>query len=97
MLEDVWRGAPASQKKHLQGLVQIAVALHHYTRGNLVGAGSVLARAQQNLRNVPEGFAGLDMAALQQALAACAKELASGTTIEVLPKISRLKRGRRGG
>jgi predicted metal-dependent hydrolase len=29
-LEDVWRSAPAADKKFLQGLIQVAVALYHH-------------------------------------------------------------------
>ena len=47
-LEDVWRAAPESEKKFLQGLIQIAVGLHHYGTGNLVGARSLLGRAARH-------------------------------------------------
>ncbi|MGB0038926.1 MAG: DUF309 domain-containing protein, partial [Terriglobales bacterium] len=44
VLEDVWResahGKP--RRRHLQGLVQLAVAFHHESRNNSVGARSVL-------------------------------------------------------
>ena len=66
--EDVWRAAPAEEKKFLQGLIQIAVALHHRSRGNPVGARSLLARAQRNLSNYPDSYAGLDLAAVRQAI-----------------------------
>ena len=37
VLEDVWRGAPAAEKRFLQGLIQVAVALHHHSKENRVG------------------------------------------------------------
>jgi predicted metal-dependent hydrolase len=49
-LEDLWRESQPADKKALQGLVQVAVAFHHYSTGNLQGANSVLARALANLR-----------------------------------------------
>ena len=49
VLEDVWRAAPVGEKKFLQGMVQIAVAFHHYSTGNRVGMRSVLERAIGNL------------------------------------------------
>ena len=30
-LEDIWRAAPPENKKFLQGMVQVAVAFHHYS------------------------------------------------------------------
>ena len=48
-LEDVWRSAPPENKKFLQGLIQVAVAFHHYSTGNRVGMRSVLERAIKNL------------------------------------------------
>ena len=51
VLEDAWRecawGTP--RRRHLQGLVQLAVAFHHESRGNLIGARSVLERGIRNL------------------------------------------------
>jgi predicted metal-dependent hydrolase len=37
-LEDVWREAGGAEKPFLQGLIQIAVALHHYSTANFAGA-----------------------------------------------------------
>lgn len=88
VLEDVWRAAPDAEKKYLQGLVQVAVGLHHYTQGNLVGARSVLARAHRNLRGAPADFAGLDVAALRRCLSACEGDLAAGDVIAAVPKLS---------
>src|SRR5256885_16896140 len=63
-LEDVWRAAPASEKKFLQGLIQVAVALHHHSRGNVVGARSLLERATRNLSLYPESFGGVNIVGL---------------------------------
>ncbi len=79
--EDVWRAAPAGEKKFLQGLIQIAVALHHHSRGNLQGARSLLARAQRNLSNYPDSFAGLDLGSIRAAVAGCQRALDSGASL----------------
>ncbi len=47
--EDVWRAAHGERKRLLQGLIQVAVALHHYTQDNRRGAASLLARAEPKL------------------------------------------------
>jgi len=57
ILEDIWRAAPPENKKFVQGLVQVAVAFHHYSTGNRVGMRSVLERAVRNLRE-PSGTFG---------------------------------------
>ena len=59
-------GAPRrpSEKKFLQGLIQVAVALHHFGNGNLAGARSVLRRAFRNISLYPDGFGGIDSAGL---------------------------------
>ncbi len=49
VLEDVWRGAAAADKKFLQGMIQLAVGLHHAQNNNRRGALSVLSRARGNL------------------------------------------------
>ncbi|MGZ4834263.1 MAG: DUF309 domain-containing protein [Terriglobales bacterium] len=69
--EDVWRAAPADEKKFLQGLIQVAVALHHHSRGNLRGARSLLARALRNLSDYPESYAGVDLARVRSTIAEC--------------------------
>ena len=62
VLEDVWRAAPAEEKKFLQGMIQVAVALYHYGNGNSIGARSVLRRGFRNLSRYPEGFGGIHLA-----------------------------------
>ncbi|HET7184626.1 MAG TPA: DUF309 domain-containing protein [Terriglobales bacterium] len=69
--EDVWRAAPADEKKFLQGMIQVAVALHHHGRGNLRGARSLLARALRNLSDYPESYAGVDLAGIRSTIAQC--------------------------
>ena len=59
VLEDVWRAAPDGEKKFLQGIIQVAVALYHHGNGNSIGARSVLRRAFRNLSRYPEGFGGV--------------------------------------
>ena len=68
--EDLWREAPhdALHKQHLQGLVQLAVAFHHQSTGNLEGACSVLERALRNLNGAEESFPELDLVGLRAEL-----------------------------
>jgi len=68
VLEDVWRAAPASEKKFLQGVVQIAVAFHHHSTGNHRGMRSVLERAIRNLGEDAGRFAAIDLERLRASL-----------------------------
>jgi len=68
VLEDVWREAPVAEKKFWQGLVQIAVALHHHSTGNLVGAKSVMARAARNLGPCSSEWQGMKIGQLKTLL-----------------------------
>jgi len=78
VLEDVWRAAHrhAPEKKFLQALIQIAVALHHHSRGNRIGARSLLARATRNLAGYPDTFAGIHLVTLRTSLRSWSHALA---------------------
>ena len=61
VLEDVWRPMPLDDphRRVMQGLVQIAVALHHCSTGNRTGALSVMRRAANNI--APAGHHALNI------------------------------------
>jgi hypothetical protein len=66
VLEDVWRAVPREPTRrhfrlHVQGMVQLAVAFHHESKGNHVGACSVLERALRNLDGADSSFPDLDL------------------------------------
>ena len=87
MLEDVWRTAPKEHKKFLQGLIQVAVAMHHHSRGNVIGAQSLLARAARNLSGYPEEFHGIRLSTFLRSLADWHRALAEGRPVPPLPKM----------
>jgi hypothetical protein len=67
--EDLWRVAAGDDKKLLQAITQVAVALHHHSTGNRVGARSVLARACHSLAlSSPPPSVPLDLARLRAEL-----------------------------
>jgi predicted metal-dependent hydrolase len=74
VLEDVWnsvsRDRPSGRllRQHVQGMVQVAVAFHHQSKGNYVGARSVLERAMRNLHGADSSFPGLDLDQLRAEL-----------------------------
>jgi hypothetical protein len=87
VLEDVWRVASEPEKKFLQGLIQLAVAFHHRSQGNLVGARSLLARAARNLGGYPENFGGIQLTPLRQSIGHWQRALEEGTAAPPLPKL----------
>lgn len=89
--EDVWRAAPDGEKKFLQGLIQIAVGLHHYSTGNHLGAQSLLARACRNLAPYPQDFGGIDLSALRRAVEDFRQTLPDGPQVRPLPRIKTLE------
>jgi uncharacterized protein len=86
-LEDVWRAAPPENKKFLQGLVQVAVAFHHYSTGNRVGMRSVLERAIRNLAEPPGSFGQIRLTALIQSLGQWREALDNHSPLPPLPRI----------
>ena len=79
--EDIWRAAPVEEKKFLQGLIQVAVALHHHGRGNLEGARSLLGRAQRNLSEYPDTYSGVNLAAVRAAIIQGQQALSAGAPL----------------
>ena len=94
VLEDIWRALPrtSAAKKHLQGLVQLAVAFHHESRGNLRGTRSVLDRALRNLSGAEESFRALDFGRLRVELAKWQEHLGGLEARPALPRITRRTR-----
>jgi predicted metal-dependent hydrolase len=86
-LEDIWRAAPPENKKFLQGMVQIAVAFHHYSTGNRVGMRSVLERAIRNLSEPSGTFGQIQLAALLQSLGQWREALDNNLPLPALPRI----------
>lgn len=87
VLEDVWRAAPEPQRKFLQGLIQLAVAFHHHSTGNIVGARSLLNRAMRNLAGYPQLFGGIHLSNLLQAVAEWQRALTEDTPLPPPPHV----------
>jgi hypothetical protein len=85
--EDVWRESEGMEKRFLQGLIQAAVALHHHSTGNVVGACSLMERARRNLAGCPEEFGGIRVNVLLESLGQWRAALACGETTPAHPVI----------
>ena len=73
----------------LQGLIQLAAAFHHYTRGNRNGTKSLLEAALKKLEKYPDEFRGVTLNALRSAANAWLAILATGEIAapNTLPRI----------
>jgi predicted metal-dependent hydrolase len=97
VLEDVWRALPRDHpparrlRLHLQGVIQVAVAFHHDSTGNHVGARSVLERALRNLKGADRSFPELDLGQLRAAMANWQKHFAGSAPRPKPPQIVRRK------
>jgi dTDP-4-amino-4,6-dideoxygalactose transaminase len=76
-LEDVWREAHGEEREFLQGIIQIAVGLHHHSTGNLVAARSLLARGADKLARFPDQYCDLRADRLRTAVGAWTQALAN--------------------
>lgn len=85
--EDVWRASVPPEKLFLQGLIQVAVALHHHGKGNLAGARSLLARGSRNLTGYPEDFGGIPLVKLLESLEQWRDALAQGKPVPRHPQL----------
>ena len=63
--EELWLAETGPERTFLQGLIQLAAAFHHHSRGNLRGARSLLARGIAKLDRFPAGYHGLDLPRLR--------------------------------
>jgi predicted metal-dependent hydrolase len=107
VLEDVWRAldqdgasdGPHTRflrqdlRRHLQGMVQMAVAFHHESKGNHVGARSVLERALRNLDGANSSFPDLDLDRLRSDMTAWLQHLSGAGPRPENPQIA--TRGRK--
>lgn len=87
VLEDVWRAAPAPEKKFLQGLIQLAVGFHHHSTGNIVGAQSLISRGARNLSVYPEEFGGVRLGGMLREVFAWQRALEQGAAPPPLPRL----------
>src|SRR5271166_2146637 len=96
-LEDVWRVLPRDElsggrrRLHIQGMVQLAVAFHHGSTGNYVGARSVLERAMRNIEGADASFPDLDFERLRAELTKWRKHFAGAAPRPKLPRIVKRK------
>jgi len=90
VLEDVWRAEAGPHKLFLQALIQVAVALHHHSTGNIVGAKSLLKRATRNLSSYPESYFNLNLTQFRNSLIEWQIALEENRSAPPFPKLETL-------
>jgi uncharacterized protein len=87
VLEDVWREEQGPNRLFLQGLIQVAVALHHHSTGNVVGCRSLLKRASRNLSSYPENYFNLNLKPFRESINAWQSALDQDSPVPPFPKL----------
>ena len=64
ILEELWAGEPGEARHLYRGILQVAVALHHWREGNFRGAMFLLGSAEELLTRVEPVCQGVDVAGL---------------------------------
>ena len=93
VLEAVWKTATGAARQALQGVIQIAVAYHHWAHGNRRGARSLLVEGRGRLASVsPGALPVLDVEALLAATAPWEAALVAGAAPSEEPPRLALRR-----
>lgn len=93
-LEELWVGEKGEMRDFYQGVLQLAVALHHWRNGNFKGALSLLKGSGDFLSRVSPVCQGVDVAGLQadagkvhETLSALGEERMSELAAQIIPKV----------
>ena len=83
--EEVWTEYRGPSRKFYQGLIQAAVALHHFGNGNIRGAKKVFQSSRNYLQDFRPVHLGLDLETFLPAFEDCFAEVMASE--EEFPKI----------
>lgn len=77
--EELWSDHQGPARKFYQGLIQVAVCLHHFGNGNTRGARKLYHSSRNYLQAYEPHYLGLDLAQFLQAFETCCAELIAST------------------
>lgn len=77
--EELWTDYQGPSRKFYQGLIQVAVCLHHFGNGNTRGAKKLYYGSRGYLEEYRPFHEGLDLEKLFRELEACCAEILSST------------------
>ena len=69
--EDLWGDCAGPERRFYQGLIQAAVALHHYGNGNVRGATKLFRTGRAYMEAYGSPFLGLDVTGFWAAMGRC--------------------------
>jgi uncharacterized protein len=75
--EDLWRDERGAARSYYQGLIQAAVCLYHFGRGNTRGAKKLYQSSRAYLETYRPSYCGLDLERLLSDLDRCCADLAA--------------------
>lgn len=88
--EELWTEYRGPSRKFLQGLIQAAVALHHFGNGNMRGAHKVFSTSRSYLETYRPVHMGLDLEKFLAQYCACFAEVerhaGADTPIQIDPE-----------
>jgi predicted metal-dependent hydrolase len=83
--EDLWSDTDGTDRRFYQGLIQLAVCLHHFGNGNIRGARKLYHGCRGYLEDYLPTFTGLNVAKLLEELQGCCAEMLASQ--EEFPRI----------
>jgi len=78
VLEPPWQRAGGDDRRTLQGLIQAAVAWHHWRHGNVAGATRLANAARVKLESAPDDWHGFPVAVVRRGVVTWERWLADG-------------------
>ena len=83
--EELWADTRGESRRFYQGLIQVAVCLHHFGNGNIRGAKKLYYGCRGYLEEYRPRYLGLDLDKLFSELETCCREILDSQ--EEFPKI----------
>jgi len=89
--EALWADTQGPARRFYQGLIQVAVCLHHFGNGNIRGAKKLYVGCRGYLEDYRPKYLELDLDKLLAELEACCREILESTEefprIEIVPDL----------
>jgi predicted metal-dependent hydrolase len=89
--EELWADTSGERRRFYQGLIQVAVCLHHFGNGNIRGAKKLYFGCRGYLEAYVPHYLGLDVDALLAQLEVCCREILESQEefprIEIVPDL----------
>lgn len=79
--EELWLIATGTDKLFLQGMIQLAAAFHHLSRGNCSGTRTLLEASLSKLDKFPDEYRGVNLKAFRAVVQSCVDHLSKSETI----------------